>query len=796
MTNATDQNPNNGHPSTLELSGRPPETRIGSATQARSIFQRLWNADSQYRAPKRAELNGLSDGNPPYIQRDLDNAGMSHRCNINFRVTKSYRSNAVGAFYDLFNEAPTYATIRLKGKSLDEVETASRIATLHFDWLCRYEPRFDYDEQRSEDEMVWHGRGPLVFQDVFDWRPTAILDRQLLVPDMTLSDTAYWENEAVILTDYAVDKLWEYIRNEKEARMIGWNVERGKRAIIKASPESTKGGLFNRWEWHQQMLKNGSRDYAGASNTVSVAHVFVKEFAKAGEAQGRITHTMVVRDDSEDKPDTFLFQKIGRFYDWCECIHPMYYDRGSGGFHHSSTGMGTEMYSTMALQNRMLCSIADRAMLPKLMLKPTSATVAEGMSLTQNGDHLILTEGMDVIQTPLAGLTEEEMMFNRELTNLVSSNLSQYRTNATEPIKGNPETATGRRLDASQQAALQKTQMNRYYNQRDGVYKEMFRRAVNTTSKTSPGGERAMEFLKRCEDDGVTVKMLKNVEWVKASRVVGQGSAFMRQESLNRLWITVGPTLPEDGRTNLVDDIIATESGPTGVERYNPKASAQKLPSDQYALAVSQVADMKIGVPAVVTSSQNPAIFAVTFMKAAQDAAGTVEQGANPVEVASFLDLVGQAIGQHLKRMSGDPSRAGLVKQLTEQWQELAQLLDQLHARIEEQKRAQEEQARKAQEEQAAMQSDFALQKQRQDFELGLKKQKQDFTLAERGAKFRQGAAIADAKAATGIRLSTAQHSHKAAIERAQAAHDAMMAELQQEHDQRMDRMSQRKGEE
>lgn len=782
-------------PSTLTPEGTPPETRIGSATQARSIYLRLLRADQDYRDPKRAELNGLSDGNPPYLQADLDAAGMSHRCNINFRVSKSYRSNAVGAFYDLFNEAPTYASIRLKNNSLEEAERTSRIATLHFDWLCRYEPRFDYDEQRSADEMVWHGRGPLVFQDIFDWRPTAILNRQLLVPEMTLSDTSYWENEAVILMDYSVDKLWEYIRNEKEATMLGWNVGRAKQAIIRASPESAKGGLWQTWEWHQQQLKNGSRNYAAASNTVSVAHVLCKEFAQAGESEGKITHVMVVADGSDGQSDVFLFQKIGRFDSWAQCIHPMYYDRGSGGYHHSSTGLGNEMYSVMALQNRMLCSIADRAMLPKLMLKATTASVADGMSLVQQGDHLIIGEGTDVVQTPLAGLTEEEMMFNRELTNIVASNLSQYRTNATESIKGNPETATGRRLDASQQASLQKTQMNRYYMQRDPVYSEMFRRAVNTTSKTSPGGARAMEFIERCKNDGVTVAMLKSVEWVKASRVVGQGSAFMRQDALNRLWVTVGPTLSEDGRTNLVDDIIATETGPTGVERYSPKASASTLPSDQYALAVSQVADMKIGVPAVVTSSQNPAIFAPTFLKAAQDAAGTLEQGANPQEVLSFLELVGQAIAQHLQRLARDPSRKALVKELSDGLKEMAQATDKLRQHVEQQAQQQQAEQERMQQEQAAQQSDFALRKMELDGKQALAAQKTQFGMREKALKTqfgmqdkavttRQALSLADAKTAHAIRLQTAQH-----------LHDASLAEMQQEHDQRMETMSARNGE-
>lgn len=816
-------NPNNeisdGQPSTLLPSGSPPETRIGDAQQAKGIYQRLWRADLQYRAPKRATLNGLRDGNPPFRQADLDNAGMSHRCNINFRVSESYLNNAVGAFYDLFNEAPTYATIRLKKGSSEQIASWSRSVTLHFDWLCRGEPRFDYDAQRSQDEMVWHGKGPFVFQDIFDWRPSAILERQLLVPDMTLSDTSYWGNVAIIIMEYQVDELWQYIRNEREATMLGWNVERAKQAIINASPESSKGGMWNRWEYHQQMLKNGSAYYAGSSKTVSVSHVFCREFAKEGEAQGKITHVMVVRDETDGSPDKFLFQKIGRFENWNQCIHPMYYDRGGGGYHHSVTGMGTKMYSLMELQNRLYCSQADRAMLPKLMLKPTTSTAAEGMSLTQNGDHLILTEGMDVIQTPLAGLTEEEMLFNRELTNLVSSNLSQYRTNATEPMKGNPETATGRRLDASQEAALQKTQMNRFYNQEDGLYSEMYRRAVNTTSKSSPGGERAMEFIKRCVADGVPKEVLKDVEWVKASRVVGQGSAFMRQEALTRTWVTLGPGLPEDGKQNLMDAMIATDCGPDSVDLFNPKANASTLPNDQYALAISQVADMKIGVPAVVTSTQNPAIFASTFMKAADDAAGTLEQGANPQEVLSFLEMCGQAIAKHMQRMAQDPSRKALVKELSDKLKQLSKSTDALQQHLQQQAQQQQQKQQAVAKETVSINYKDAppdIQRQMEQaagFQPSTDKNAQvDSKLLKaqqgmqiKGAQFQQKQAqsfeshrqdliLNDARTAQQIKLDAAKHVHGTALERAQAAHDMKMAVLEQEHQQRMDSMSAKNG--
>jgi len=764
---------------TLQETGAPPETRIATALQARSIYERLWSADT-VRAKKRQMVKGLVDGNPPYIQGDLDAVGRSNQANINFRIAESYFSNAVGAFYDLFSEAPTYASIRLKGTNPETSDQWSRIATTHFDWLLRFEEGFDYNTQISQDEMVLYGCGPMIFQDEFDWRPMAVLTGRLKVPERTKSNTAYWELASVEV-DYLAHELYEKILYAKEASSMGWNVERVRQAIMRAHPDYQKGGLWINWEWHQQQLKNGSLYYSNTSTTIRCVHLFFREFCKPGEAEGKISQAIILADSVEGMPgDKFLFQKIGRFDNWNQCIHPMYYDRGGGGFHHSVTGMGVKMYSAIAYQNRLLCNLADKAFSPKMVFKPTTSTQAEEFSLQQFGEYSVLSDGFDLIQTPIQGVMEEGLVFNRELGGTIASNLSQYRSRQPDQ-KGNPRTAYEVGKDAAQEASLQKTQMNRYYAQQDGLYSEMYRRAtISGRSSYTAGGTRCKEFIERCVKDGIPLEQLRNVEYVKASRVVGQGSEFLRKQSLNELWMTVGPGLPETGRTNMQDDMIAASAGQSAVVRYNPKPNPSMLPDDQTALAMGQVADMKIGVPAVVTATQNPAIFAPIFLQAADQAAGTLEQGGNPQEVAAFLDLAGQAIAQHLQRLSRDPSRKQLVKQLTDQWTKLAKLHDDLVQHIQDQ--AQQQQQKQAQMD--AQQSDFALKKMELDGKQALAAQKTRFGMAEKGVKTRQGMALKDATTAQDIRLKSAQHQH-----------EMRMAELQNEHDRNMDLMKSRNGE-
>lgn len=757
---------------TISDDGHVPTSRISTATDARNIYDSLYRAD-RTRARKRQLVSGLVDGNPPYSQAALKAAGRDYQCNVNWRVAESYLSNAVGAFYDIFQEAPTYATVRTKAGTPEQVEAWSRSITVHFDWLMRYEPCFDYSIQISQEEMTLFGRGPLVFQDEWDWRPRAVLDGQLKVPDRSKSDTSYWELASVEI-EYTTSELWEFICNEKEAKAMGWDVKATKDAIMHAHPDFAKGGVYQDWEWHQQRLKNGDLCHSFTSATIRTAHLFWREFRQKGEGEGKISHCIIKADSDSEKHGTenkdgkggFLFKKESRYSSWNECIHPMYYDRGRGGFHHSVTGMGTKMYSAMEYQNRLLCNLADKAFTPKIMFKPTTAGSEVDFSLQQFGEYAVIKDGFEAMQTPIQGVMEEGTVFNREISGLISSNLSQYRSNLAEK-NGNPITAREVDQRATEQARLGKTQMNRYYTQEDHLYAEMYRRVTNKSYTGSMYGyERVKEFKERCEKDGVPKEALAEVDYVRASRVIGQGSEFLRQQSLDFLFGAVLPMLPESGRDNLIQDVIASRAGQSAVKRYYPNDDQSKRPTDQQAVAMGQVADMKVGVPAIVTDTQNPMIFATTFLQAMDQAAGSLEQGANPQEVASFLDLAGQATAQHIARMAQDPSRAQMVKPMEAALTRFAKLHDQLVKKIQEDQQAMQEQ----QAAQAQMMSEQQMAWQKLQGDLQMREAKTAAGISDKMRKTSNSLAIKDVTAAQSLRQQEEQHRLDMQVEREKAA--------------------------
>lgn len=775
-SNEPSGNPDINNLATLDQDGQAPAERITTPMQASSIFYGMVQADIT-RSKKRALLKGMVDGNPPYSAAQLAADGRAYQCNVNWRIAQAYFDKSKGAFYDAFSEAKVYAEIETKAGTPDQKDMWSQCITTHFDWLLRGEKCFDYNMQISQGEMVLYGRGPLCFQDNMDWRPVAVLDRDLKVPDRTKSDTNYWEL-CTVERDYSCDELWSYIMNEKSATKAGWNVDATKQAIINAHPDRQRGGQYQTWEWVQQELKNGSLYFGFRSKVIKCVLMFYREFKKSGEYTGRVTQKIFLADSTRENSQReddggFLFNDVGRYEDWDKCIFPMYYDHGGGGYHHSVIGMGVAMYSAIEYQNRLLCNLADKAFTPKVMFKPTSEQAFEDFALQQFGDYSVLSPNVDVVQTPIQGVMEEGLVFNREMTSLISTNLSQYRQDAQQPT-GNPDTATQVRLDASEQAKLGKTQLNRYYEQLDGFYMEVYRRASRKgINKFDPGGERALEFQKRCIADGVPIEALQNIESVQASRVVGHGSEFTRQQALGSVMGTVLPMLPENGRNALISDFIASQTGYTTVKRYYPTSPENQPLDQQTVIANLQVAAMKEGLPPTVTSEQNHLIFAQVFILAGIQALQSVTQGANPNEVEPFVEMCGQGATAHLQYLARDPSRKQQYKILEQKLKQMGQLHDQLSAQNKQTQIAQQQQM-DAQQKQAQLDNaDIQLKSDKQAKTLALKNQAQQFKLRQQQQSHRQSLALADSTTAAGIRLDAAKTAADIKLTKAKAAANA-----------------------
>lgn len=271
---------------------------------------------------------------------------------------------------------------------------------------------------------------------------------------------------------------------------------------------------------------------------------------------------------------------------------------------------------------------------------------------------------------------------SREIEGIVRSNLSQFRSQSLTRQQGNPATATQINYEASEQAKMGKTQLSRIYEQYDWLYAEKYRRATNSSlTKAVRGGKAALDFIDRCERRGVPRAWLDATQSVRATRVVGQGSSFMRAQALEFL-LGMVQMLPETGRANLIKQVIASRAGQCKVAEFYPEASTDTSMAEQQAGAMLQVASMKTGVPAVPAPTQNPFIYASVFVQAAEGAAQSISQGTDPHEPLAFTDLAIPATETHLQRMAGDKTRAPAVKQLEDRLEQVRSFTTRVKAQL------------------------------------------------------------------------------------------------------------------
>ena len=416
-----------------------PESRLNDAASVQSMVKSMIRADDR-RSKVRAKVKGLVDGNAPYSSHELTRTGQSFRTNVNFREGESFLNMGMSAFFDVFAEVPTYATVRIKHGDANDSEKYSRIITEEFDRLQKKDGSFDYMMQLSQHEMVLYGTGPMVFEDGTDWRCQPMKSADLLVPEGTKSNTEDWEM-CVVRSQYRAHELYKFIRNEKAAAKAGWTVDAARKAIMSAYPDTLSSN--HTWEKAQQELRNNDLSYSSKCDVVQVAHVFYREFPTDENPEGAISHCII---DERGENKEFLFRKVNRFASWSEVVHPMYYDKGDGQ-HHSVKGMGVKMFSALEL------------------------------NVIQMGPYSVIPSGYNVTQTNSAGVLDAPLAVERELEGLMQANLSQYRQRLEK--QGNPRTATEIEALMAQQSVLGKTQLNRYYAQLDILFAERYRRAIN-----------------------------------------------------------------------------------------------------------------------------------------------------------------------------------------------------------------------------------------------------------------------------------------------------------------------------
>lgn len=755
MTSVTSQNSSNAVDLlTIDANDQAPTSRIKDVNQARSIVSSLIYANRERNRVNTA-IQGAFDGNPPFSRQKLQSNGQLWRTNVNWMEAKALKSAALCPYYDLFASNKYYFQVRTVLGNLDQQEAWSNYITEAFDWLLKGWSGFDFNMQSMLNDMVGFGKGFLMWTDKSEWHFKYLNQFKVLVPNGT---DGYSEDlEVVVIRQpYRLDQLWKPIKNPSAAEAMGWNRMATLTAIANAVPEFVTGAAGMQWNYDQvqQMMRDHDISTGVRCATVQAAHTLVKEF------DGKVSHYICTENGvgpTQKSPghpgeNDFMCKRPSAFDGFSSIISTFFLETLDGSWN-GAAGLGNQIYAPIEAKNRLRNAEVDAAFIRgAITLQAKNASATQKVGLIQMGAFNIIPDGFDVQQSTIMGDIAGLISVQRDLDELIASNTGVYKQRLDKP-QGNPRTAREVTLDAQDSATLSNSAINRFYGNLDRFGTELFKRV-----KKDP------EFVSRLKAKGVPLQCLDAIEYVRAFRNIGNGSMFMRQQ----VFQTTGPLVPmmnEKGRNNWLSENIASQAGQDAAERWNPQPDPSALPDDQTALATGQVADMKIGVPAVVTASQNPVTFANVFLDAGEQSIASIQHGGHPVEVLAFMPLDLHAIASHLQRMQTDPSRKAALDALSKRFEALGQATNQLQSQV------QQVHDQQQQDQQAAQPDNPEAQA------LMMK------TQTEMG--------VTTAKAQHGMQLSEAKQQHHATMQEQKQQHSQMMQEQKLGHDQTLKTLKQ-----
>jgi hypothetical protein len=658
MTNADAQSP---YPlNTLTPDGKAPKSRLDDASVAQQIY---WNTHQANlgRNNYGAYLQGVCDGNPPYRQSSLRASGQGWRANFSTKESKARKNSGKTPYYDLFASGPSYAEVRTKVKDEITADEASGIITEEWHLMLEQWSGFEMNVWKMIDSFVGFGRGWLFWPNSDVWHFKSLPWWRVRFPDGTDVDPSEW-SMFTVQHNYDPVNLNGFIRDEKIARKAGWNPVRVREAIKTATPidpQSTRDQMMV-----QQMIMDQDIQLMYRSSTVQAASVFVKEF------DGTWTRMIVETGGSDggtdkrmDKGD-WLFYKRGVAKNIHELIAPFIFEVETGSIN-GLTGILSDITDQVKAANRLFCEQLNNGFLRStIIMQPQTASsrVKSGL-ITVGGGVTLVPEGMTVQPSTIMGDIESSAFILQEMRRDMDINTGIFRPQMEKPA-GNPEPLGTTQLRYAQASVLTNSAVNRFYQQLDWFYAELYRRSsISLPDSKNEAIKAARDFQKRCRDRGVTDKQLRDISYVRAVRVIGNGSPAMRAQ----LTAEIAGMLPvlnlgQRGQDALAKIIISSRGGQDMVDRLKPMEDQENMPTEQDRQALLENDSIKGGSPVVVVENDNHMVHLRYHFGAAIEGLQAVSQGAPPDDVAAFVQGMLPHAAQHIQMIKNPEEQKEAVK--------------------------------------------------------------------------------------------------------------------------------------
>jgi hypothetical protein len=712
----------------------PPESRIRDVRAASSIYDTLRKADEKS-ASNRARIDAMFDGASPYDQRVLYSTGQGNRTNLNFGEAQRLLDVSMSAYVDLYTSLQKLMRVSVTVGEPSERQDAEDIIAEELTQMMREWPEFHSNYLRLCTEFTKHGVGVSYFDDPRSWRFRVCGLSDFLIPRQTPASEESIE-VACARRQYMLHELYGFIRDEDKATKIGWEVGEVKRVITKNARTTGRNGsnTYADWEVTQREMKNNDL-YTGLENTtVSVIHMWVREF------DGSVSLLMF----AEESPKTFLFRANSMFKKPEQAYVMFSYGVGTNGTFHSVRGLGNRIFNHIQTSNRMRCQMVDSAMLGgAVMIQPETQRALEDLSFTMYGPYSILSPNVRIVEKAAPNLTNTMAPALTDLQNQLAMNVDLVSTygNQSSPYRNQLQTEH----DLAVSSRLTGSTINLFYSSWSRLLREVVRRVVTNRNRD----EYVTRFYKRCMERGVAEDVISSINHDKtvAVRAIGAGSAANRLLALRELNQLAG-SYDEVGRRNLIRDITSERVGLDLVDRYAPANPEPRMTVDAK-IALLENQSMQSGQPVAVLDNELHGMHLRMHAPLLQQLVGGIQTGeVDPLQALPLVQAIYQHCNDHTYYLASDPSAKADVAEIKQLLQTAEEVIVNFTRKLQAQQRQAMESGEAQGSEQPAGPSPTELKMQEHQLKMQIAQQKAEIEMQIKQAKAEQDLALKDAERA------------------------------------------------
>lgn len=629
--------------------GEAPEERLKNVSAALSIFAGLRQADESS-SVTRAKIDALFDGVPPYDPAVLKSTGQGSRTNLNFGEAQRHLDVAMSSYVDLYSSLERLVSVKINPRAVFENKNEIQdVISEEVTETLRSLPEFHTNYLRLCAEFTKHGVSVAYFDNTTDWRFRVCGLSEFQIPRQSVASEEAIE-AAVARRDYLLHELYKPIRDEEEATQLGWNAAEVKRVLLSNATTSSSTSNVNNWEDLQREFKNNDLYTGHRNTTVSVVHMWVREF------DGSISFYMF----AENGPKEFIFREVSRYQQADHAYLLFSYGVGTNGTYHSVRGLGHRIFNHVQVSNRLRCQMVDSAILAgSVMLQPNSERDLEKLSFTVYGPYSVLSPGLDLMQKQPNDLSRTMEPALREMSNQLSLNvdlMSTYGPNVNSPYRNELQTEH----DLNVASRLSGSTLNLFYTSWSRLLREITRRLFNGEDDVF-----TKRLLKRLENRGVTKDMIKEIDFdnTSAVRAIGSGSQANRMLALRDLNQFAG-AFDETGRKNLIRDIVASRVGHDLVDRYVPMQMEPRT-TIHSKLAMLENGALDTGAEVPVMSDEPHIEHLSVQAPKLNELIAMIQQGQGELgPLLSQAMAYQKHIGQHAEYLAADPTASAEVAEL------------------------------------------------------------------------------------------------------------------------------------